>query len=114
MWKASLLALFAVAGCSFVTMPAASSVAEPGRDCRTSRAAPAVDTALAVAGGIAAIFGTAIIVRTALDDDVDQPKVAYIGGAMYAVPGALGLAGFGLSARHGFRSARACARRGRP
>ena len=98
--------------CSAITMPTARTVETTERGCTTVKVAPALDSVVAVAGGLVMVWGLWLVLETAADDNVDNPGVPYSIGALAAVPGAAGLTFWGLSARHGFRSANACARRG--
>jgi hypothetical protein len=108
-WAERLVAVVAVAavavsGCSWLFVSTPPSVTPPPTvplSCTESRAAPVLDTIVAVPYAAMAFAGAAVM--TDSDDDVDEA----IGTALL-ISGAIPALVYGLSAAYGYRHTRRC------
>lgn len=109
----SLVLAASVSGCSYLSMPKTTNTS-PYRDeqvaarCSTSGGAPAVDTIMAVLGGIGTALALYVILDEATHDYGEWDGFGYFVGGVVGIPSGAILLGYGFSARFGNRHIAAC------
>lgn len=100
----ALATAIATIGCSAAIVPRVRADA-PAADCSIHRAAPAIDTSMAVVGGGVVVLGAGVVVTSA---DEYMASLGYAIGAAVIGVGLIVLAPYAASASYGRRQNRRC------